>query len=63
VYEESGGSNAEQSQGAGLGDWGGSGTDVPALILIMNEWSRTDESYLQRVANLQQGSHSRRPGQ
>ena len=28
-------------------------SNVPALILMMDEWSRTDESYLQRVANLQ----------
>jgi hypothetical protein len=26
--------------------------NVPALIAIMSEWSRSDESYLQRVANL-----------
>jgi hypothetical protein len=26
--------------------------DLPALIALLNEWGRTDESYLQRVANL-----------
>jgi hypothetical protein len=26
--------------------------NVPALIALMTEWSQTDESYLQRVANL-----------
>ena len=28
-------------------------SNLPALIAILEEWSRTDESYLQRVANLQ----------
>src|SRR5262249_53456579 len=28
-------------------------TNLPALMAILDEWRRADESYLQRVANLQ----------
>jgi hypothetical protein len=31
-------------------------TNVPALFAIMNEWGRSDEPYLQRVANLSNGT-------
>jgi hypothetical protein len=50
-----GSDHLEAKQGDGLLIAGLTSFDsnLPALIAIMNEWSRTDESYAQRVANLQ----------